>query len=153
MWHTVVILIHATAAVAALGLGIAALRFPPLLRAHTASIVIMAAALPIAIALRWAERAPAATVIFAALAVLGVVMIVRAVLAERSARLGRSRAVLSHIGFNLIALVTGFLILPAMRSGLGPVAVVATAVLVPIAGSTALHLFRRRLPTDTAPAE
>lgn len=152
-WHTVVVLVHAAAAVAALGLGVAALRSPRLLRAHTVSIVIMAAALPVAIALRWAERAPATTAIFSALTVLAVVMIVRAVLAERSAHLGRRRAVLSHVGFNLIALVTGFLILPAMRSGLGPFAVVATAVLVPVVGSTALHLLRRRLPADTAAAE
>ncbi|MCP2256037.1 hypothetical protein LY13_004820 [Prauserella aidingensis] len=153
VWHTVVVLVHAAAAVAALGLGIAALRFPPLLRAHTATIVIMTAALPVAIALRWAERAPATTAIFSGLAVLGAVMIVRAVLAERSARLGRRRDVLSHVGFNVIALVTGFLILPAMRSGLGPFAVVATAVLVPVVGSTTLHLLRRRLPVDTAAAE
>ncbi|MBB3661653.1 uncharacterized protein YacL [Prauserella sediminis] len=153
MWHTVLVLIHAAAAIAALGLGIAALRLTPLLRAHTVSIVIMTALLPVAIALRWTERAPATTAIFSALAALGVVMIVRAVLAERAARLGYHGAVLSHIGFNLIALVTGFLIVPVMRSGLGTLAITATAIVVPVAGSVALHLIRRRIPADPAPAD
>ncbi|GAA1190269.1 hypothetical protein [Prauserella alba] len=153
MWHTVLVLVHAAAAVAALGLGIAALRRLSLLRAHTVSIVIMAALLPVTIALRWAEREAATTAIFSALAALGVAMIVRAVLAERSARLGRRRAVLSHVGFNLVALVTGFLIVPVMRSGLGTLGITATAILVPVAGSLTLHLLRRRIPADPAPVD
>ncbi|WP_148239283.1 hypothetical protein [Ruania zhangjianzhongii] len=149
MAHNVLIVIHAVAAVAALGTGLLSLRSArttQLLAAHAALTTVMAAVLPLSLAVGWSELTTLTRGIFVALSALAAVMAGRSWLARRAAQRGHDLAVVEHVGFTLIALVTGFLTVAVLRAGGGSVGVVAAAIAVPLLG----HLVMSRLRTRVA---
>lgn len=148
MAHTVLITIHAVAAVLALGAGFLALRTHSsrrLFDAHAGTTTVMAAALPLSLVAGWADLTTLTRVLFVALSALAAAMVVRAWLARRAAHGGRSLAVVEHVGFNLIALVTGFLTVAVLRTGWGAVGVVVAAIAVPLLGHLLVGRLRARI--------
>src|SRR5690625_2278909 len=102
MAHTVLIVIHAVAAVAALAAGVLALRTPRpirLLDAHAVTTTVMAAVLPLSLAVGWAELVTLTRWLFVALSALAAAMAVRSWAARRAAHSGRRLAVVEHVGF------------------------------------------------------
>ncbi len=151
--HATLVLVHAVAAVLALVLGVMSWRRPGLLRGHTLALAGMAGVLPFSLALAWPTLAAATSAVFVALTVLAMVMVVRGVLAERAQRSGRRLAVLGHVGFNVISLVVGFLVLVVLRAGGGAVGVTVTAVVIPVLGSVLLRRFGHVESHRARPAE
>lgn len=124
------ILLHATAAVVALVMGLVLLRqagthHPPVgFRWYYAALVVMAAALPVAIAVDWGRLHPATRVAFVALCVLAVTMVWEADRARRflsrapgAMSPARSGAYVEAVGFTVIALLDGFAIITALDLG------------------------------------
>lgn len=148
MAHTVLIVIHAVAAVAALGSGFLALRAHSprrLFDAHAVTTTAMAAVLPLSLVAGWADLITLTRVLFVALSALAAAMAVRSWLARRAAHSGQHVAVVEHIGFNLIALVTGFLTVAALRTEWGVAGVVVAALAVPLLGHLLVGRLRARV--------
>lgn len=148
MAHTVLIVVHAVAAVAALGSGFFALRAHSsrrLFDTHAVTTTVMAAVLPLSLAARWAELTTLTRILFVALSALAAVMAVRSWLARRAAHGGQSLAGVEHVGFTLIALVTGFLTVAVLRTGWGVAGVVVAALAVPLLGHLLVGRLRARV--------
>ena len=108
----------------------------------------MAGALLPAVLVDWATTPAGARAAFAVLAVLAVVVVARAVLAVRGRPQltgGPSTSYLGHLGFALIALADGFVVVAALRAGLPGPAVAALGVAVVVAGHVGLGVLQRRL--------
>jgi hypothetical protein len=131
------IVVHAAAGVAAFGVGIVALR-PARARDHRwlmPALVWLLAAMVVfvvgAIATHWNELEPGARITFVALVGLGGFMLARAVQAQRAIdrpATNAGRAHIHHIGFVLIALFDGFVVVTALDLGAPPAVVVAVAL-------------------------
>lgn len=157
MWHDLVIAVHALFAtvgfVAALVILLSRFAPPPsgaVVRVHTVCIVVMSATLPISIVLGWQGFAPIARPIFLGLAVLSVYMIVRALQAEKAWRVPDPARVVGHVGFNAIALTTGFFAVFVLRLGLGWVSIVVVALGIPVAGHFWLNHRTRAVAASAA---
>ncbi|HEY2959430.1 MAG TPA: hypothetical protein VGM21_14690 [Actinomycetota bacterium] len=149
MLHTVMISLHAAAGVAAFVAGCLAL-FPPkaeqrarrLFGVYLTSLGLMLVFLLAAIASHLGQLTTAEQVIFGGLALLGLYMGWRALSARRllERRSGRWRLpYMEHIGFTLIALWDGFVIVLAIDLGAPGWLVGVLAVLGVVVGRRALH--------------
>jgi len=120
--HTLAILIHALSATAAFVVGVVILfqsktsRQLQLGVAFLVLLILMEVFLVIAILSHVTSLPGMTQIIFGGLAILGLYMIWRAVQAVRVLREqpGNQRAVIDHIGFNLISLFDGFAIISAI---------------------------------------
>ncbi|WP_432484707.1 hypothetical protein [Kineococcus esterisolvens] len=142
--HTTLIFIHAAAATVALAAGLAAFRRPVLVGAHAVGTVLMSATLAGALWVGRGRNAVVLDVVFLALLVLSLVMSYRSVRAWQHRPPdgeGTSAGYVAAVGFNCISLITGLLAIAALRTGWGPVALVATGVLPTLVG---------RVPLDRA---
>lgn len=158
MMHVLLIVVHATAAVAAFGLGSALLIRPPKRKRDVRIAVYLAAiwaavvALIAVVLLDWSGLAPGKRIAFAVLVVLGVVLLVRSALAARvaSRRPARwLRSFLAHIGFVLISLFDGFCIVTAIDLRMPAAVVVAAAVAGVVAGALVTRRAVRRTTSGT----
>lgn len=142
MWLAMIVL-HAAAGVAAFAVGCAALH-PARLRRNRwlpALLVWLLAGLVLfmvgAMAAHWDDLEPAARIAFGALTVLGLYMLARARRARAAARHLSSRnqdRYIDDIGFVLVALLNGFVIVTALDLGAPPVAVAPLGVVAVITG-------------------
>lgn len=120
MLHTLAVAVHALAATVALAAGVVALPAGRGYGLYRAALAVAAAALPVALAAGWATTEPVLRAVFAGLVVLAAVVVVRGVRAgAHRPGPGRhpDRAWLGHVGFTLVALVDGFLVVTALRLG------------------------------------
>ena len=153
--NTVFVSLHAVAATVAFAAGLTALAGGRLVRVHLAGVTVMAAALVPAVLVDWTTTPTGARIAFAALSVLALVVVVRAVLAVRGRPQvtgGPTGAYLGHVGFTLIALADGFAVVAAIRAGLPGYAVAALALGVVAVGHVALGVLQRRLGAGLLPA-
>lgn len=148
MAHGIFIALHATAGVVAFGLGCLALRRPRLHPAYLAALVAMAVFLALAVAVGWSANDAVTRIIFSALCGLAAFMVARGVLAGRVRPEGRARpsaAYVEHIGFTLVGLADGFLVVTVLRLGAPGWALAATGAGVALLGHLALGATRHRL--------
>ena len=137
--HSALIVVQTVAALAAFVVGCLVLRPAPnatqgelTLRVHQAALIVMAASLGAAVAVAWGNRTGAARATFAGLTVLALVTVWRAwhagrVRATRST--GWTSMYVHDVGFTLITLFEGFVIVGAIDLGAPVWVVVALAVL------------------------
>lgn len=148
MWHTIVIAIHAVTAGVALLAGCVAIRRGALFGTYLWSLVGMEVFLVLAIAADWSVIDMTSRVLFAAFALLGLVMVGRADQARRirpSGSAGPSARYIAHLGFTLVALFDAFIVILVLNAG-APVWLVATAgVLIAVAGHFVLRAARERV--------
>lgn len=144
--HAWAVGVHAACAVVGLTTGGFVLFRGTWLGAHVAAVLAMTGALWTALALGWATFASdGVRVTFVGLGALAIAMSVRAGLAWRAAtrdgEVAVTRTSLEHVGFNVISLVVGALIAPALRLDAGPLPPVIAAV-VGVVGARWLVLRR-----------
>jgi hypothetical protein len=149
MLHTTMIILHAAAGVAAFVAGCLAL-FPPaaeqraqqLFGVYLVSLGLMIVFLLGAMAAHWQQLGTGEQVIFGGLFLLGLYMGWRA-LAARGLLRRRSEQwrlpYMEHVGFTLIALWDGFVIVLAIDLGAPGWLVIVLAVLGVVVGNRALH--------------
>lgn len=149
MLHTTMIVLHAAAGVTAFATGSGAL-FPPqaeqrakqLFGVYLVSLVLLVVFLVGAMAAHWQQLGTTERVIFSALLLLGLYMVRRAFSAQGLLR-QRSQSwrlpYMEHIGFTLISLWDGFVIVLAIDLGAPGWLVAVLAVLGVVAGNRALH--------------
>ena len=137
MVHTVLIVLHAAAALLGFAAGILCLRIPApatgRFRVYFWSLVAMVVFLFAAVSVHWGELDTAARVTFTGLAMLGLYMVWRAARAGTRLRRhdqGWQPRYLDDIGFTLISLFDGFVIVTAIDLG----APVWLVVLIAVAG-------------------
>ena len=147
MWNTVFVTVHALAAVAAFGAGLLALRTGRSLPAYRLAMAVMAGALVPAVLVDWATTDLAARVAFGGLIGLAAVMVVRAELAGRRPT---AAAYVHHIGFTLISLAVGFVVVSGIRLGAPGWLVAVLGVGIVLAGRSTLGRFGRRAPLAAA---
>jgi len=148
MLHTVLIVLHATAAVASFGAGALSLglrdRDSWRFRLYFWSLLAMLLFVAGALAAHWGELDLTARLVFLGLGALGLYMVWRG--AQAGARLRRQAGdwrprYIDDIGFTLIALFEGFVIVSAIDLG----APVWLVILVAVAGVVAGNLVIRRV--------
>lgn len=150
--HAVLVLVHAAAATIGFAAGVVLLWKGRGLRVHRPAVIIMAGVLVPSMALGWPDFGTPNKIIFSALFVLALVLVLQAVRAgrirQREIADGRALAALGigpdfvhTIGFNVIALVAGATVVPALRIGGG---VVAALISVGLAVAVAHLLVERR---------
>ena len=156
MLDTVLITVHATAATIAFAAGVLSAPTGRFLGVYRVAMAVMAAALVPAVLVDWSTTDPTARLVFAGLIGLAAVMVTRAELAGRRppARTGGPTVgYLEHIGFTLISLADGFVVVAAIRGGAPGWAVGLLAVGVVVVGHLTLQAAKRRLvhPAGAAP--
>jgi hypothetical protein len=162
MDDTVFITVHAAAATVAFGAGLLAAPAGRFASVYRAAVVVAVAALVPAVLVDWQTTTPVLRAVFGGLLVLALVMLVRAELAVRN-RPARgtapTAAYLDHVGFTIISLADGFVVVTLFRAGAAPWLVVMVAVGVAGAGHLLLQATKRHLvqppgiaPADPAPA-
>ncbi len=149
MGHTVLIAAHAAAGLAAFAAGCLALTRRSYFTVYLWSLVSLVVFLAAVVAVDWAGLDTASRALFAALTFLGGYMIWRAVQArglQRSTSLQQSARRIDDIGFTLVALFDGFVIILALDLG----APSWLAIVVAAAGIAAGHTTLRRLKRQLA---
>lgn len=155
--HLTLIVLHASAGALAFAFGLAALdrslvsRRPWLPTALLWSVVAMLSLVAAAVAVRWVDLVPGARIGFAALGVLGVVMIHRARRCRSAcqpADVGASTITAPYVddvGFVLISLFDGLVIVTAIDLGAPPWVVVLAAVGTVLIGHQSIEHTKRTL--------
>jgi hypothetical protein len=145
---TAFITVHAAAATIAFGAGLLAAPAGHFLLVYRGAMAVMALALVPAVLVDWSATDPTARMVFVGLIGLACVMVLRAELAGRRhpARTGGpTGAYLEHIGFTLIGLADGFVVVAAIRAGAPGWAVGVLAVGVVAVGHVTIQVAKRRL--------
>jgi hypothetical protein len=148
VWHTLFIALHAASATLALVAGLVALRGGRLFALYRWAMLGMALALAAAIAAGWPGYTGALRVVYVGLAVLAAAMVARANLAARMlpARTGGPTwRYLDHVGFTLIALADGFVVVAVLDAGAPGWATAAAGVAVAVGGHLGLRARQLRL--------
>ncbi len=149
MGHTVLIAAHAAAGLAAFAAGCLALTRRSYFTVYLWSLVSLVVFLAAVVALDWAGLDTASRALFAALTFLGGYMIWRAVQArglQQSTSLQQSARRIDDIGFTLVALFDGFVIILALDLG----APAWLAIVIAAAGIAGGHTTLRRLKRQLA---
>jgi hypothetical protein len=152
--HVVLIVLHASLATIAFGIGCSLLvAFPrsaasPRLIAFYASMFVAVAALLAVVVVDWAGLPVVQRVVFGGLCLLGLYLLfrterARSTLAHQHARWREGFT--GHIGFVLISLFDAFCIVFAVDLQLSPFVVVPVAVLAVVVGSLAIRRVTRRV--------
>jgi hypothetical protein len=152
--HTTMIVLHAAAGVTAFAAGCLALsppaaerRAPLRLPLYLASLWLMVAFMAGAMAAHWRQLATAEQAVFGGLLLLGLFMAWRGWAAWRLLRTREGAwrlPYMEHVGFTLIALWDGFVIVLAVDLGAPVWLVLVLAVLGVVAGNRALHRVEAR---------
>lgn len=147
MGHTVLIAAHAAAGLGAFTAGCLALTRRSYFTVYFWSLVFLVVFL--AVAVDWAGLDTASRIVFAAFTGVGGYMVWRAVQARRlqqATSLQQRARRIDHIGFSLVALFDGFVIILALDLG----APSWLAIMIALAGVAAGHTTLRRLKRQLA---
>ncbi|MGQ0837246.1 hypothetical protein [Actinokineospora sp.] len=150
MPHTVFIAIHAAAGGLAFVAGCVAISRRALFGTYLWSLVTMAVFLVLAVAAEWTVIGTGARVLFAAFAVLALVMVWRADQARRI-RHELSAAYVGHVGFTLVALFDAFMVILVLRAGAPGWLIAAVGVVIAVVGHFVLVATRERLVVPGVP--
>ena len=154
MTQLVLIAVHAGGAVVAFAVGTAMLFSPPStahsgrLLTYTIALAVSMAALVTVVAYDWNALPSPKRIVFAGLAVLGAVLMVRTLLAVRLAHArpaNWAERFLAHLGFVLISLFDGFCIVLAVDLGLPVWAIIGAGIVGVVAGVFATKAAIRRV--------
>jgi hypothetical protein len=146
MWHGIFIAIHAGTGVLALVTGLVAIRDGRLFDVYLLALATMTVSLALAVAAEWTAIGTTARVLFTAFAGLAAIMVWRGVLARRIRPAPHpSAAYVEHLGFTLVALLDGFVVIAVLNAGAPIWLVVAAGVTIAIAGHFGIRLARRAL--------
>ncbi len=149
MGHTVLIAAHTAVGLAAFAAGWLALTRRSYFTVYFWSLIFLVAFLAAVVAVDWAGLDSASRTVFAALTALGGYMIWRAVQArqlQQATSLQQRARRIDHIGFTLVALFDGFVIIAALDLG----APAWLAIVIAAAGIAAGHTTLRRLKRQLA---
>jgi hypothetical protein len=151
--HSLLIALHAGTGVLALLAGAVALfRRGRLFGTYLVSLTATTLFLALAVAAEWSVLDTGSRVLFTAFTLLAAVMVARGVLARRMLPGGRpSPAYLEHIGFTLVALLDAFVVIAVLNAGAPVWLVVASGVVLAIAGHFALGAAKRALAGERVP--
>ncbi|CAN5753976.1 hypothetical protein BH24ACT14_BH24ACT14_02400 [soil metagenome] len=142
MWHDTFITVHASAGTLALAAGVAVVGWRTLFGVYFWSLIVMAVMLVGAVATGWPDQPLGTNVVFSALLVLAAFMVLRGLQARSMWRVAPGQSsprLLDFVGFTLISLFDGFVIVAVLTRG-GPVWLgVAAGVLGVIVGRAAMH--------------
>jgi hypothetical protein len=151
-----VITVHAIAGVVAFGAGCDALLrrrwFGVFFWALTAMVVFLGAA----IAVDWSTTGSVSRAVFIGLFALGAFMVWRAQQARQLLTVAprgdddRSRSYIGHVGFNLVALLDGFVVVALFNGGLPGWGTALVGAGVALAGHSAVQELTRRFTTNSA---
>lgn len=130
--HLFLIMLHAAAGVAALALGVLTLRRPHWFTAYATVLVVSMLSLLIAVASSWPVLDTPTRGVFTGLGVLAVVVLAQVGRAKR-AEVGSS-SYAAGVGFTVVALADGFLVVSVLDLGAPTWAVVGTGVGVAVVG-------------------
>lgn len=147
--HSLLIALHAGTGVLAMLAGGIALYRGRLFDVYLGSLVATTLFLALAVAAEWTVLDVGSQVLFTAFTLLAVVMVARAVLARGLDR--RSPAYLEHVGFTLVALVDAFVVIAVLNAGAPVWVVVASGVVIAVAGHFALQATKRALAAEPVP--
>jgi hypothetical protein len=155
MLRTVFLVIHVSAGVIGLVLGLLAFRLragrPDSVRlGYAAALGVLSASLVGMLVIDWPELATGAQLGFAALAALSVVMIYRIVRAfgeAASATPGWQERYVGHVFFTYIALWIGFVAVLALRLPFPQIAVPVVAIGTLLIGQALVRVYHRRAGT------
>ncbi len=164
MWHLAMIWIHASAGVLGFFLGCylavrphTARRRPWAVVTYVAFIAVLFLAMLAAVVIGWPESPTVQRIAFAGLCILGAYTLFRALQADhvrRHALPGWNRMFVKHVGFTLISLFDGFVIVAAIDLHAPPWLVPALAIGGVVAGiSVVRRLESRATQTPHLPAE
>lgn len=148
MWHSGFVALHAASAVVAFGAGCLALRRGRWYPTYLGAMIGMAVFLVLAVAVGWGGNDVVTRVIFSGLGGLAGFMVWRGVLAGRLRPAGLARpsaAYVEHVGFTLVGLADGFVVVSVLRMGAPGWLLAATGVGIAIAGHHLLGATRQRL--------
>jgi hypothetical protein len=148
MWHTVFIVLHAASGVVAFGAGCVAVRRQSFFPWYFWALALLDAFMVLSVAAGWSAMGTVSRAVFSGLIVLGGYMMVRAVQASRTRPVSGARPsapYLDHLGFTLIALFEGFIIVLAIDLG----APAWLVVILAVAGVVAGNLSIRRLKAQS----
>lgn len=153
--YAVLIIVHAVAGFVALVAGCLVLRVPGVFPVYFWSVSVMAVALAGAVALDWSDLDATTRPVFSALLALGAFVVWRALQARASRPAGGARPSgrhLDHLGFTLVALLDGFLVVAVLDLGAPGWLVGTVGVLVAVAGHAATAALKRHVLAATRPA-
>lgn len=142
MWHDTLIAVHAVAGTLALAAGAAVVGWRTGFGVYFWSLMVMAVTLVGAVAAGWPDRPLGTNVVFSALVVLAAFMVLRAVQARglrRAAPDLQSVRFLDYVGFTLISLFDGFVIVAVLTRDAPVWLAVAAGVLGVVVGRAAMH--------------
>lgn len=149
--HSLLIALHAATGVIAMVAGGVALYRGRFFDVYLASLVATTVFLALAVAAEWTVLDAGSRVLFTAFTLLAVVMVARGVLARRLPP--TSPVYLEHVGFTLVALLDAFVVIAVLNAGAPVWLVVASGVLLAVAGHFALRATKRALAGEQcAPA-
>lgn len=145
MLHTAFIVLHAAAGLIAFVFGVLALRRPAWFDPYLGGLVAMAVFLAAAVARSWLDLDVGTRAVFGGLGVLAAVMLARALAARALVCAGPPHpAYVGHVGFTLISLFDGFVVVAVLDLG-GPGWLAAIAAVAGVLiGHLALGPDRRR---------
>lgn len=151
-WHTALIAAHGASGLVALAAGCLALRppaqgVPALFRVYLAALWVMVLFLGAVVALDWGTLATVSRIAFGALVAFALVigwMGWRAWQQLRRRRTGWHGAYIEDVGFTLIALFDGFVIIGALDLGAPVWLVVVSGVLGVLVGRSAISRTKMR---------
>jgi hypothetical protein len=149
MLHMALISLHAACGVLAFAAGCLAVRRRSFFPVYLWSLAGLLVFLVLAVATDWAQLDPVARILFTVFAAFGGVMGWQALEARRTlpeAHAAPSAAYLDHLGFTLVALFDGFVVILAIDLG----AVAWMAAVVGALGAVAGHLALRAVKARSA---
>jgi hypothetical protein len=137
MWHTVLIALHAATGTVALLAGLFAHRSRALFRTYLWSLVATVAFLAAAVAEEWGRIDGLSRALFGAFVVLGLVMVSLAFDARRQH--AASPRYVDLVGFTLVSLFDAFVVITVLNVGAPVALVVASGLVVAVAGHFVLR--------------
>jgi hypothetical protein len=137
MWHTIFIALHAGTGLIALATGLITMRAGRLFDVYLAALAAMTLFLVLAVIAEWSVIDDGARILFTAFAVLAGFMVWRATRARRIEP--GTEPYIEHVGFTLVALSDAFGVITVLNAGAPVWLVVATGVIIAIAGHFALR--------------
>jgi len=153
-FHNVLIILHATSATISFFAGcflIFSLKYASnqrLFNLYWGFLIAMVAFLVCAIFVYWTEYSSAERIIFPGLVGLGIYMLYRARSAHRLLKTqesGWKHGYIEHIGFTLISLFEGFIIVGGLNSGVPGWLVALAGILGVVVGRWVMHLAQQRV--------
>jgi hypothetical protein len=155
MLHTLLISLHAASGFVAFTAGCLAIRRRSFFPVYLWSLASLLVFLVLAVATDWPQLDPVARILFAAFVAFGGVMVWQALQARHKLPEPHARptaAYLDHLGFTLVALFDGFVVILALDVGGAAWMAAVAGVLGAVAGHLALRALKARTAGRTRAA-